>query len=85
MNNKELLQQAYELGFLRCAEWANRGDLLSEPGSMEYAIKCARDLTTITQPAQPTSHYCTLCGTHVSVPCNDNLCPVEPAQPESKP
>ena len=50
---KELLQRAYELGFLRCARWAKRDDLLSDTGSMAYTIDCARDLAAIAQPEQP--------------------------------
>ena len=50
---------------------------------LDNALDC-KTVYAIAQPEQPASYYCTLCETHVSGPCNDNLCPVEPAQPERK-
>ena len=48
------LERAHELGFLRCAGWAQRNDLFSDVSSPAYHKDRLHDLATITvaQPAQ---------------------------------
>ena len=51
--NKELLQQAHKLGFMRGAEWANRSDLLVDTDSPAYFRERDYDVAAIAQPEQP--------------------------------
>ena len=43
--NTTELQQAYRLGFMRAAQWANRDDLKSDVGSPAYLKDMAEDLS----------------------------------------
>lgn len=46
------LERAHELGFLRCAGWAQRDDLFSDVTSQAYRKDRSHDLATITTPPQ---------------------------------
>ena len=50
IDNKALMQQAYRLGFLRCAGWAQRDDLFADVDSPTYKKDCQHDLSAIAQP-----------------------------------
>ena len=48
-----LLRQAHELGFLRCAGWAQGDDLFTDVDGQTYKKDRDHDLSTIAQPVQP--------------------------------
>lgn len=56
------LERAHELGFLRCAGWAQRDDLLSDVTSPAYRKDRAHDLATIATPPQAASPAARLRG-----------------------
>ena len=47
--NNELLNQVYQLGFVRCSEWAQRDDLPHDIESPAYRKDRTHDLSTISQ------------------------------------
>ena len=52
-DHKTVMQQAYRLGFLRCAGWAQRDDLFADVDSPTYKKDCQHDLSAIAQPVEP--------------------------------
>ena len=54
-SEKAVMQQAYRLGFLRCAGWAQRDDLFADVDSPTYKKDCQHDLSAIAQPVEPAT------------------------------
>ena len=50
--DRTLLQRSHELGFLRCAGWAQRDDLFADVGSPAYKKDRAHDLSTLAKGAR---------------------------------